>query len=104
MAPGDKRTVLIFALVFAVIAEKLPGNDPGRLLRFKGAVAAVGAAVGCRTGKGSAVVWNAPVFGEDFGCPLTHYGYHLQRYFPKPIFRNHFIINRENSDLRFCCF
>ena len=34
---------------------------------------------------------------------LKWYGY-LQRYFSKPIFRNHFTIRCENDDLNFCRF
>ena len=73
----------------------------GRLLRFKGAVAAIGAAVGVPYGGRAVAVRNAPVFGEDFGCPLVHHGHHLQRYFSKPFFRNHFTVKCENGDLRF---
>lgn len=71
-----------------------------RCLRFKGAVAAIGAADWGR----AVAARSAPVFGEDFGCPLPDYGHHLQKHFSKPIFRNHFAVNRENGDLTFCRF
>ena len=75
-----------------------------RKLRFKGADAAIGAAVGMPGGGRAVAARNAPVFGEDLGCPLAHHGHHLQRYFPKPIFGNHFTVKCENGDLTFCRF
>lgn len=73
-------------------------------LAFQGAVAEIGAAVGVSGGGRAVAARNAPVFGEDFGCPLAHHGHHLQRTFPKPIFGNHFTVKCENGDLTFCRF
>ena len=81
-----------------------PESDPVRRLRFKGGVAAIGAAVGVSGGGRAVAARSTPVFGEDFGCPLAHHGHHLQRYFPKPIFGNHFTVKCENGDLTFCRF
>ena len=77
------------------------GSNPDRRLRFKGAVAEIGAAVGVSGGGRAVAARNAPVFGEDFGCPLAHHGHHLQRTFSKPIFGNHFTVKCENGDLTF---
>ena len=73
-------------------------------MRFKGAVAAVAMAVGVPDGERAVAARNEPVFGEDCGCQLAHHGHYLQRYFSKPIFGNHFTVNRENGDLTFCRF
>ena len=75
--------------------------SPSSHIFSKGQVAEIGAAVGVPYGGRAVAVRNAPVFGEDFGCPLAHYGHHLQRHFSKPIFRNHFTVKCENGDLRF---
>ena len=88
-------------------SSKIPAvrnDDPGRCLRFKGAVAAVAMAVGVPDGERPVATGNAPVFGEDCGCQLAHHGHYLQRYFSKPFFRNHFSIRCENDDLNFCRF
>ena len=78
-------------------SSKIPAvrnDDPGRCLRFKGAVAAVGAAVGVSGGGRAVAARNAPVFGEDCGCQLAHHGHHLQRTFSKPFFGIHFSVVR----------
>ena len=81
------------------------GSDNTADFEFKeGAVAAVVMAVGVPDGERAVAAGDASVFGEDCGCQLAHHGCYLQRYFSKPIFRNHFIINCENDDLNFCRF
>ena len=64
------------------------GSDPGRLLRFKGAVAAVAMAVGVPDGERPVATGNATVFGEGSGCPSDHHERYLQRLFPKGVSRS----------------